>query len=179
MGGGKQASEDPTNPRNQLANRDEKGKIITPNMPNYIMKVPWYLEKGSTTLDHHKSREEKTKMNINEWYPRGEQSQQVVYKYRKGACENCGAITHAKTECMERPRKVHAKFSGKNFKSDEIIREISLDYDGKRDPFNGFDNSIYFEEMVEQDGIYEERMKISEAIGEDNGFKQMQYNREF
>lgn len=49
----------------------------------------------------------------------------MVYKYRKGACENCGAITHKKSECMDRPRKVGAKFTGKNFKSDEIIKEIA------------------------------------------------------
>jgi len=36
-------------------------------------------------------------------------------KYRKGACENCGAMTHKKKDCMERPRKVGAKYTGECF----------------------------------------------------------------
>lgn len=55
-------------------------------------------------------------------------------KYRKGACENCGAMTHKRKECMERPRKVGAKFTNVNIAPDEFTQpELSMDYDGKRD----------------------------------------------
>jgi pre-mRNA-processing factor SLU7 len=37
-----------------------------------------------------------------------------------GACENCGAMTHKKKDCMERPRKLGAKFTGKNIARDEV-----------------------------------------------------------
>lgn len=57
---------------------------------------------------------------------------------------------------MDRPRKTGAKWSGKDIKADEIIQEIELDYDSKRDRWNGYDPS-------EHAKIYEEYEKIEEA----------------
>lgn len=45
-------------------------------------------------------------------------------KFRKGACENCGAITHSKKDCLERPRKLGAKYSKRDFGMDEIIQPM-------------------------------------------------------
>ncbi|CAI2169863.1 625_t:CDS:2 [Funneliformis geosporum] len=77
-------------------------------------------------------------------------------KFRKGACENCGAKTHKTRDCMDRPRKTGAKWTGKDIKPDEIIQDIELDYDSKRDRWNGYDPS-------EHSKIYEEYEKIEEA----------------
>ena len=33
---------------------------------------------------------------ITEWYARGVDTAKTATRYRKGACENCGAITHKK-----------------------------------------------------------------------------------
>lgn len=66
----------------------------------------------------------------------------MVTKYRKGACENCGAMTHSKRDCMERPRKIGAKFTGAKIAPDEFVQpELSRDYDGKRDRWAGYDPS--------------------------------------
>ena len=79
-------------------------------------------------------------------------TQQTTYKYRKGACENCGAITHKTKgrlflegfryknilDCCERPRKVGAKFSGKDIRPDEYVQNLDLDYESKRDRWNGY-----------------------------------------
>lgn len=39
-------------------------------------------------------------------------SSNVVQKFRKGACTNCGAITHNAKNCTERPRKLGARYTG-------------------------------------------------------------------
>lgn len=44
---------------------------------------------------------------------------------------------------MERPRKLGAKWTNKNIAPDEKIETFELDYDGKRDRWNGYDTSTY------------------------------------
>ena len=95
---------------------DEHGKDINPHIPQYISDSPWYLDPKGPTLSHQRPQEEKQKTfsSINEWYPKGADtlasSFKVPTKYRKGACENCGAMTHKKKDCLERPRKIGAKY---------------------------------------------------------------------
>lgn len=76
-------------------------------------------------------------------------------KYRKGACDNCGSATHSRRDCLERPRKIGAKWSGKDIEADEIIldssEKINLlpgtkvlpNYDEKRDHWKSFDSSSF------------------------------------
>nr|XP_023029920.1 pre-mRNA-splicing factor Slu7-like [Leptinotarsa decemlineata] len=138
---------------------DEEGKDINPHIPQYISSAPWYYGKTGPTLKHQRPQEEKQKeySGIDEWYARGVDRSKVVIKYRKGACENCGALTHKKKECMERPRKVGAKFSGANIAPDEYIQKnLSLSFDGKRDRWSGYDPS-------EHKTVIEEFQKVEEA----------------
>lgn len=44
---------------------------------------------------------------------------------------------------MERPRKLGAKWTGKSIAPDEKIEQFELDYDGKRDRWNGYDAASY------------------------------------
>jgi len=44
---------------------------------------------------------------------------------------------------MERPRRVGAKWTNKHIAPDEKIETFELDYDGKRDRWNGYDASTY------------------------------------
>ncbi|KAF2322779.1 hypothetical protein GH714_030643 [Hevea brasiliensis] len=55
----------------------------------------------------------------------------------------CGAMTHDAKSCMKRPRKVGAKRTNKHIAPDENIESFELDYDGKRDRWNGYDTSNY------------------------------------
>lgn len=52
-------------------------------------------------------------------------------------------MTHDAKSCMERPRKLGAKWTNKNIAPDEKIESFELDYDGKRDRWNGYDTSSY------------------------------------
>ncbi|XP_014273947.1 pre-mRNA-splicing factor SLU7 [Halyomorpha halys] len=121
---------------------DEEGKDINPHIPQYISSAPWYYSAKGPTLKHQRIQDESVKKysGIDEWYKRGVDSSKVVTKYRKGACENCGAVTHQKKDCMERPRKIGAKFTGAKIAPDEFVQpELSRDYDGKRDRWAGYD----------------------------------------
>ncbi|XP_076240381.1 pre-mRNA-splicing factor Slu7 [Calliopsis andreniformis] len=138
---------------------DEEGKDINPHIPQYISATPWYFGAQGPTLKHQRPQPEKQKQfsGIDEWYKRGVDTSKLITKYRKGACENCGAMTHKRKECMERPRKIGAKYTNANIAPDEFSQpELSMDYDGKRDRWAGYDPS-------EHRAIVEEYQKIEEA----------------
>jgi len=138
---------------------DEEGKDINPHIPQYISATPWYFGAQGPTLKHQRPQPEKQKeySSIDAWYNRGVDTSQVAVKYRKGACENCGAMTHKRKDCMDRPRKVGAKYTNSKIAADEFTQpELSMDYDGKRDRWAGYDPS-------EHRAIVEEYQKIEEA----------------
>ena len=104
-------------------------------------------------------------------------------KFRKGACENCGAMTHTAKTCTERPRKQGAKITGSDIKvraaaqaassspsppasspspnadvalrlsggrtpqPDEVVEEFDLDWDSKRDRWNGYNPDDYSQQL--------------------------------
>ncbi|KAJ8915828.1 hypothetical protein NQ315_004641 [Exocentrus adspersus] len=138
---------------------DEEGKDINPHIPQYISSAPWYYGTSGPTLKHQRPQEDKQKQfsTINEWYKRGVDTSILVTKYRKGACENCGAMTHKKKNCMERPRKVGAKYSSANIAPDEFVQEnLALSFDGKRDRWSGYN-------PAEHRAVIEEFQKVEEA----------------
>jgi pre-mRNA-processing factor SLU7 len=156
----------------------EEDERINPHMPQYIVKPPWYFNPDSnddnntqsTTnnkLNHQRSQNEPTRLPITTHTQKGITSDRQVYKFRKGACENCGSMTHKLKECCERPRKRGARFTGKDFKPDEYIYEVPLDYEGKRDRWNGYDPDSYKKLVYEFKRYEEEKKRIKlEQIGE-------------
>ncbi|CBI23646.3 unnamed protein product, partial [Vitis vinifera] len=133
------------------AELDEDGKEINPHIPQYMSSAPWYLNAERPSLKHQ--RKWKSDPNYTKaWYDRGAKIFQAD-KYRKGACENCGAMTHNAKTCMERPRQKGAKWTSMHIAPDEKIETFELDYDGKRDRWNGYDAATYArngEEEVEK-----------------------------
>lgn len=138
---------------------DEEGKDINPHIPQYISATPWYFGSQGPTLKHQRPQPEKQKeySSIDAWYHRGVDTSRAAVKYRKGACENCGAMTHKRKDCMERPRKIGARYTNANIAPDEFTQpELFMDYDGKRDRWAGYDPS-------EHRAITKEYEKIEEA----------------
>ena len=142
-------------------------KEMADHMPQYIIRAPWYATTGLeeiTTLKHQKLTEEEryrfTPLNsfVERGFYRGN-----VYRYRKGACENCGAITHKTKECFERPRKRGAKYTKNNFRNDEYIKPLSFknDYEGKRDRWNGYEIAKELDKFKEYENI-EKQIELTE-----------------
>lgn len=103
--------------------------------------APWYLNKDQPTLTHQ--RNWKQASDDNQWYDRGAKAFQAT-KFRKGACENCGSMTHKTKDCLERKRAKGAKWTGKNIAADDKVQDIKLtSFEAKRDRWNGFDTNEY------------------------------------
>ncbi|KAK8858578.1 pre-mRNA-splicing factor SLU7 [Kwoniella newhampshirensis] len=142
---------------------DEEGNAINPHIPEYITRAPWYADSGKPSLSHQRRPDEGTPhLKIDEWYDRGAKAGPAAKKYRKGACENCGAMTHKKQDCVERPRKRGAKFSNKDIAPDEVVQSFEADYDAKRDRWNGYDPSSYKTIVDEYEAMEEARKKYRE-----------------
>ena len=142
-------------------------KEMVDHMPQYIIRAPWYTTSGLeeiTTLRHQKLTEEErnrfTPLTSN--VERGFYNNNV-YRFRKGACENCGAMTHKTKECFERPRKRGARWTKNNFRNDEFIKPLMFknDYEGKRDRWNGYDTSKELDKFKEYENI-EKQIELRE-----------------
>ncbi|SPO24165.1 related to step II splicing factor SLU7 [Ustilago trichophora] len=152
------------------AELDEDGNIINPHVPSYMAQAPWYMDTGSRSLKHQKKPVDPNavKAGINDWYHRGASSSSsapapVAKKFRKGACENCGSMSHKTKDCLERPRKKGAKKLGKTLAGDHIVEDIQgLDYAAKRDRWNGYDPSEHKKVIEEFEAIEEERRRLKE-----------------
>tara|TARA_R110002050_G_scaffold213784_1_gene350048 strand:- start:229 stop:1644 length:1416 start_codon:yes stop_codon:yes gene_type:complete len=150
------------------AELDEEGNEINPHIPQYIAQAPWYIDQGGPSLKHqkiHKSGEEGSGISSRDWYKRGQKAGPAAKNYRKGACENCGAMTHSRRDCVERPRKVGAKYTSRDIQADEIIVNLEgLTYDQKRDRWNGYDTAQHKKLMEMHEKVEAERAKKKEAL---------------
>jgi hypothetical protein len=107
---------------------------INPHIPSWMASAPWYLDASAKpSLKHQRLRDGVQAgaaqsiggewcsftpnirtvflfySNITIRYSRGATLGPAATKFRKGACVNCGAMTHKTHECTERPRLKGAK----------------------------------------------------------------------
>ncbi|KAF5489802.1 Pre-mRNA-splicing factor SLU7 [Colletotrichum siamense] len=149
-------------------------------IPSFISKRPFYAgEEGDQTdyLEHQRLQNKKNDQS--KWYDRGRKAGPAATKYRKGACENCGAMTHKAKDCLSRPRAKGAKWTGKDIQADEVIQDVNLGWDAKRDRWNGYDPKEYrnvVEEFNEMEALRKKALKKGDAEDEDDGDKYAEEN---
>ncbi|KAL8889935.1 MAG: hypothetical protein Q9215_002860 [Flavoplaca cf. flavocitrina] len=142
----------------------EKNEYI----PSFISKKPFYLEGPDSENDYLEHQRLQTATpDQSKWYDRGKRLGAAATKFRKGACENCGAMTHKTKECLSRPRAKGAKWTGKDIQADEVVQNIQLGWDAKRDRWNGYDATEYRAVIQEYEEL--ENLKKSAKSAETDG----------
>jgi len=125
---------------------DEEGNMINPHIPQYMSVAPWYISDGKVGLKHQRQSHfgvDKEKSSIRTKFEPKFKRGKKASKWRKGACENCGAMTHKKKDCVERPRRRGARFTNKCV-ADEVVKHHETgSFDAKRDRWKGYDTSKY------------------------------------
>lgn len=141
-------------------------------IPSFISKKPFYLESADSENDYLEHQRLQTSTpDQSKWYDRGKRLGPAATKFRKGACENCGSMSHKSKECTQRPRAKGARWTGADIQADEIVQDIQLGWDAKRDRWNGYDAREHrnvIEEYEEFDSLKKKNLK---ADGDGEGQK--------
>lgn len=133
----------------QKASDTPKSNERNEYIPSFIAKKPFYIDDSTASdadyLEHQRLQSQKNNdpLATAQWYDRGSKKGPAATKYRKGACANCGSMSHKEKDCLQRKRKAGAKWTGKDIAADEVVKDVSLGWDAKRDRWNGFEASEY------------------------------------
>ncbi|KAK4133419.1 hypothetical protein BT67DRAFT_442863 [Trichocladium antarcticum] len=146
-------------------------------IPSYISKQPFYvtgLDDHDDSLQHQRRiAQEEEQLTLDR---ASKKTGPARTKWVKGSCENCGAMGHKKKACLERPRRVGARFTGRDIQADRRSRDVKLGYEAKRDVWAAYDPKQY-QEVVEEYNLIEEARRTLQGDkkeGEDGyeeGFK--------
>ncbi|KAK5131933.1 mRNA splicing protein [Meristemomyces frigidus] len=163
-GGSKNSSKKPT----ETPKSNERNEYI----PSFIAKKPFYVDDATSQddyLEHQRLQSQKNHdpLSTSKWYDRGKTVGTKATKYRKGACENCGSISHKAKDCLQRKRKLGAKWTGRDIAGDEKVEDMKLGWDAKRDRWNGYEASEYQEVIEEYNTIEGMKKKAAGEDGED------------
>ncbi|KAK5998938.1 Pre-mRNA-splicing factor SLU7 [Cladobotryum mycophilum] len=149
-------------------------------IPSFISKRPFYAGEEGDDNDYLKHQRKEEKDEKSQWYDRGKKSGPAATKYRKGACENCGSMTHKAKDCLSRPRAKGAKWTGKDIQADDLTQDVKLGWDAKRDRWNGFDTREYskvIDDYNQMEELRHQARKIADASDEkDEGDKYAEEN---
>jgi len=143
-------------------------------IPSFIAKKPFYIDDATQSQDDYlehqrlQSQSNQTPISLDSRIKTTAAGPRVT-KYRKGACENCGALGHKEKDCLQRKRKKGAKWTGKDIAADEAIQEVKLGWDAKRDRWNGYDAKEYQEVVEEYETLEEMKRRMAATQRGDSG----------
>ncbi|KAG6602787.1 Pre-mRNA-splicing factor SLU7 [Phytophthora cinnamomi] len=155
--------------------QDADGNLINPHNPEYISKRPWYLGDSGPSLKHQTLQHQAHLLSIHEadeLYLKGRKQHAAAAsgarqrKWRKGACKNCGAMSHKTSECVERPRKVGAWKTNKDLRGDDVVVDVrsekfgKLAFDAKRDQWLGYDPKEHAKTIERYEKVDAARKKL-------------------
>lgn len=79
-------------------------------------------------------------------------------------------MTHKTKECLNRPRVKGARWTGRDIQADEVVQDVKLGWDAKRDRWNGYDATEY-QAVIEEYEELESLKKRVKRVGESSGQK--------
>lgn len=128
-----------------LAVDTETHQEISPNIPEFISRAPWYYGASGPTLAHQR-KQDGTASGKGE----GGASDEILHdsvdrivvkgqatRFVAGACRNCGSRTHKTHECFQAKKKVGSVYTNKVTGVDLETQQAAKTYAQKRDRFVG------------------------------------------
>lgn len=145
-----------------LAVDTETHQEISPNVPEFISRAPWYYGATGPTLAHQRKQDgteaqasdEVLHDSVNRIVVKGQAT-----RFTAGACKNCGSRTHKTNECFQAKKKVGSVYTNKVTGLDLETQQAAKTYAQKRDRFVG-EVGVDFMRAVQQD---------DEATGSNDG----------
>ena len=158
----------------------------TNHNPSFVTKVPWYLGKveenkddKDASLDHQKNWKPAASSSLTASEQKSSTSTTSAQIDPSLVCENCGNKGHVRRDCLERPRKILAKYS-----EEEVVEEPQelpvappdqpTGFEAKRDRWEGFQPDDYTK-VVNKYEREEVRRKITPLTEDDIAAKKNKF----
>lgn len=76
-------------------------------------------------------------------------------------------MTHKVKDCLSRKRKAGARYTGRDIQADEVLGDVNMGWDAKRDRWNGYDASQYDAVVQEYNELEALKKTTGDGTGED------------
>uniref|UniRef100_A0A1I8JSB6 Pre-mRNA-splicing factor SLU7 n=1 Tax=Macrostomum lignano TaxID=282301 RepID=A0A1I8JSB6_9PLAT len=163
------------------AMKDEEGKDINPHIPQYIMQAPWYYGALHPTLKHQikpagedEKRQPDTTASgeiitmasggseaLNRWYKRGQAAGPRPPSIGRAPAPTVAPPPTRLKDCFQRPRPAAP--------NQHVQPDLKLDFEAKRDRWNGYDPASYRQVIDSYAKLEEARKQVRSSKQEAGG----------